>query len=71
MKNNIEKGKSGGERLAKEYLLSQGYKILELNYRNKIGEIDIIALYKNILVFIEVKTRTSLSFGYAYEGGKS
>ncbi len=67
MKNNIEKGKSG-ERLAKEYLLSQGYKILELNYRNKIGEIDIIALYKNILVFIEVKTRTSLSFGYAYEG---
>lgn len=66
MRNNIEKGRTG-ELLAKEYLISKGYNILESNYRNKIGEIDLIALDKNILVFIEVKTRTSTKFGYGYE----
>lgn len=66
MGNNIEKGKRG-ETISKEYLLSKGYIILDINYRNKIGEIDIIALDKNKLVFIEVKTRTSINFGYAYE----
>lgn len=66
MATNIQKGRKG-EILAKEYLISKGYRILDLNYRNKIGEIDIIAIDKNILVFNEVKTRTSMSFGYAYE----
>lgn len=66
MANNIEKGKKG-EFIAKEYLISKDYNILDLNYRNKIGEIDIIALDKSTLVFIEVKTRTSINFGYAYE----
>ncbi|HZK33433.1 MAG TPA: YraN family protein [Tissierellaceae bacterium] len=66
--NNILKGKKG-ELIAKEYLESMGYIILELNYRNKIGEIDLIVLdkSKDILAFIEVKTRTSLKYGYAYE----
>lgn len=66
MGNNIDKGKKG-ELLAKEYLISKGYSILDINYRNKIGEIDIIALNKGIIVFVEVKTRTSTNFGYAYE----
>ena len=66
MLNNIEKGKKG-ELIAKEYLVSKGYRILNTNYRNKIGEIDIIALDKDILVFIEVKTRTNINFGYPYE----
>ena len=66
MGNNIDKGRKG-ELIAKEYLVSKGYNILNLNYRNKIGEIDIIALEKDILVFVEVKTRTSTKFGYAYE----
>ncbi|MBC8590493.1 YraN family protein [Wansuia hejianensis] len=66
MRTNIEKGKYG-ENVAKKYLLNKGYKILETNYRNKIGEIDIISLDKGVLVFIEVKTRTSTSFGYAFE----
>lgn len=66
MGNNIDKGKKG-ELLAKEYLVSKGYSILDINYRNKIGEIDIIALNKGIIVFVEVKTRTSTNFGYAYE----
>lgn len=63
---NIAKGKEG-EQLAKEYLTSKDYLILETNYRNKIGEIDLIALDKDILVFIEVKTRTSTKYGYAFE----
>ena len=66
MGNNIILGKSG-EELAKEYLISNGYSILQTNYRNKIGEIDIIAMDKDILVFVEVKTRTSISYGYAFE----
>lgn len=66
--NNILKGKKG-ELIAKEYMKSKGYIILELNYRNKIGEIDLIVLDENkeILAFVEVKTRTSLKYGYAYE----
>ncbi|MBU5314214.1 YraN family protein [Tissierella carlieri] len=66
MGSNIEKGKKG-ELIAKEHLILKGYNILDLNYRNKVGEIDIIALDKNTLVFIEVKSRTSTNFGYAYE----
>ena len=66
MSTNIRKGKIG-EDLARKHLIEKGYKILETNYRNKIGEIDIIALHRNILVFIEVKTRTSISYGYAFE----
>lgn len=64
--NNIEKGKRG-EKIAKEFLLENGYKIVETNYRNKIGEIDIIALDNKVLVFVEVKSRTSTSYGYGYE----
>ncbi|NLY47093.1 MAG: YraN family protein [Tissierella sp.] len=64
--NNIEKGKIG-ERIAKDYLVKKGYRILETNYRNKLGEIDIIAFCNGILVFVEVKSRTNTSYGYAYE----
>jgi len=66
MISNIDKGKKG-ELIAKNYLISSGYKILDTNHRNKIGEIDIIAMDKEILVFIEVKTRTSINYGYPYE----
>lgn len=70
MNNNIEKG-AKGELIAKTYLVSKGFKILETNYRNNIGEIDIIALDKNILVFIEVKTRTNINYGYPFEAVNS
>ena len=63
---NIAKGKEG-EYIARKYLTSKGYLMLESNYRNKIGEIDLIAFDKDILVFIEVKTRTSTDYGYAFE----
>lgn len=52
-----------GEVLAWEYLLKKGYKILEKNYRCKIGEIDIIACHQKRLLFIEVKTRSSEHYG--------
>lgn len=63
---NITRGKEG-ECIAKKHLTSKGYVILETNYRNRIGEIDLIALDEDILVFIEVKTRTSTKYGYAFE----
>ena len=52
-----------GEIIAANYLKNKGYKIIERNYRNKIGEIDLIALDGEILVFVEVKTRISKAFG--------
>ena len=64
--NNIEKGKTG-EKLARDYLIKKGYRILEINYRNKVGEIDIIAFDNDVLIFIEVKSRTNTNYGYAYE----
>lgn len=66
MSYNITTGKEG-EYIAKKYLISKDYVILETNYRNKIGEIDLIARENDILVFAEVKTRTSIDYGYAFE----
>ena len=56
-----------GEDLATDYLKTKAFKILVRNYRQKTGEIDIIARDGECLVFIEVKTRTSLRFGQPYE----
>lgn len=56
-----------GEKLASEYLKKQGYKIIENNFRKGYGEIDIIALDKDTLVFVEVKTKTSDTFGTPFE----
>lgn len=51
------------EIIASQYLQKKGYKIIEQNYKNKIGEIDIIAQDKDYLVFVEVKARISCAFG--------
>lgn len=56
-----------GEDIASNYLLKLGYKILERNFECTQGEIDIIALDKEEIVFIEVKTRTSKKYGFAAE----
>ena len=66
MENNKISGIKG-ETLAKQFLEKNGYKILECNYKNKIGEIDIIAKHQNTVVFVEVKQRQSLKFGYPRE----
>ncbi len=52
-----------GEGLAAWYLKLSGYRILEQNYRNRIGEIDIIAREGATLVFVEVKARKDDRFG--------
>ncbi len=45
-----------GESKAADYLIEQGYSIIERNYRTNGGEIDIIAYKEKILVFVEVKS---------------
>ncbi len=60
---------SFGENIACYYLGRKGYKILDRNYSRKWiqgpqkGEIDIVARHKDYLVFVEVRTKTSLDFG--------
>ena len=51
------------EDFAVSFLSKKGYKILDRNFRSKFGEIDIIALHGNVLVFVEVKSRRSDKFG--------
>ena len=57
-----ELGKEGEEK-ALRFLKKKGYRIIEQNYVCKMGEMDIIAKERDTLVFIEVKTRTSMAFG--------
>lgn len=52
---------------AEEYLLQKGYKILERNFRNRQGEIDIIAKDGEYFCFMEVKYRTTNEFGSPLE----
>ena len=52
-----------GEQLAEEYLLQKGYKILHRNWRHSHYEIDLVAVKNNLLHFVEVKLRSSKTFG--------
>ncbi len=52
-----------GEELAVNYLLAHNYTILERNWRYRKAEIDIIARKDDLLIIVEVKTRSSLAFG--------
>ncbi len=52
-----------GETLTAQYLVAQSVEILEKNYRTEVGEIDLIGLDDEVLVFFEVKTRTNKKFG--------
>jgi putative endonuclease len=52
-----------GERIACRFLLRQGFDILARRFRARRGEVDLVALEGDILVFIEVKTRASKDFG--------
>jgi putative endonuclease len=63
MLNRQQKFGEKGEEIAVRHLKKRGYKIIETNYRTKLGEIDIIAQDKDTIVFAEVKTRRSVQFG--------
>lgn len=52
-----------GEALAYAHLQQQGYAIETTNFRYRRTEIDLVASHRDILVFVEVKTRTTLTFG--------
>ena len=56
-----------GETFAAEYLVRQGYVIVEKNYRRPFGEIDIVARERGVLVFVEVKTRHASGYGTPVE----
>ncbi|SRR6266498_1856746 len=56
-----------GEDAAVVFLRKKGYRIIEKNYKTVFGEIDIIARDKDVIVFVEVKTRADRSFGHPFE----
>lgn len=56
-----------GEEVAKKWLVSRGYKILEENFRQRYGEIDLIVEKKGIIIFVEVKFRKNSRFASAEE----
>lgn len=62
MSDKIKIGNEG-ENLAAEFLQNKGFEIVARNYRFKHAEIDLIIRTGNMLVFVEVKTRSSSSFG--------
>lgn len=58
---------SFGEKIAKKYLEYLNYKIIKTNFVCKQGEIDIIALEGEEVIFVEVKTRINRNYGYAID----
>ena len=62
MAQHNELGKKG-EQLAVDFLLNNGYEIVERNYRFDKAEVDIIAQKSDVLAIVEVKTRSTLDFG--------
>ena len=62
--NKRETG-SAYENRAAEYLAANGMRIKERNYRNRSGEIDLIGVHQGYLVFVEVKYRGGVGYGYA------
>jgi putative endonuclease len=63
MGKNKELGQEG-EQMAADYLKKNGWEILEMNYRYRRSEIDLIAVKDLHLVFFEVKVRTNTTFGH-------
>ncbi len=56
-----------GEEIAARYLRRQGYCLVARNYRDRRAEIDLVCKKGNWIVFVEVKTRSTHSFGYPEE----
>lgn len=56
-----------GENRAADFLIRNGYKIIDRHFQTRTGEIDLIAKKNDQIVFVEVKTRTSRNFGLPEE----
>ena len=56
-----------GREVAANYLQNKGYKVIDRNFRCKLGEIDIVAGKDKVLVFVEVKTRRGVAYGLPCE----
>jgi putative endonuclease len=71
MKMNNRKTGNKGEQIAADFLANKGYEILERNYHNKWGEVDIVSRCRvkgeNYVVFVEVKTKTDEIYGEPWE----
>lgn len=65
-KENYNKGRSG-EEMALKFLMEKGFELIEQNYENYLGEIDLIMADKDTLVFIEVKLKVGDRFGIPEE----
>lgn len=52
-----------GEKIAADYLMDKGYTLLDRNFHTRYGELDLVMFENGMIVFVEVKTRTSTSFG--------
>jgi len=65
MNNKIQNYKKGkeGEKIAREFLIKKGFTLIESNYANKLGEIDLVMSDKDWLVFVEVKLKIEDKFG--------
>ena len=56
-----------GETIAADYLINNGYKILDRNFQTRYGEVDIIGVKDDLIIFFEVKSRYTKSFGTPLE----
>ena len=62
--STVERG-GVGESIATRFLIDQGYRIVERNFRMKLGELDIVAFDRDVLCFVEVRMRANGEFGHA------
>lgn len=65
MNNKIQNYKKGkeGEEIARKFLIDKGFKLVESNYSNNLGEIDLVMIDKDWLVFVEVKLKIEDKYG--------
>ncbi|MCE7058037.1 YraN family protein [Algoriphagus sp. AGSA1] len=66
MAEHNETGKRA-EQMAADFLIAKGYELVEMNYRHRHAEIDLILKHKGLLIFVEVKFRSGTGFGFAEE----
>ncbi len=67
MKDKRKRLGNRGEEIAEVFLKKAGYRIVERNFRSPFGEVDIVAEDRGCIVFVEVKTRSNLSYGLPAE----